>query len=164
MECCAHTHTCCYRLTYVDFINSNYLSIILYGFILMSCRPRPVRCTSRINAGARNYLVFNVDNYIIYVISYCVRDRNKTLYLSYDDLWFVFKNDYRTRIMLCILFTTAARVLCDRWLRLQMPYRDVGTCVLLYMYVIYYIISLNIMLWPPGEKCEISRPEVCINL
>lgn len=39
-------------------------------------------------------------------------DRNKTLYLSYDDLWFVYKNDYRTRIILCILFTAAARVVC----------------------------------------------------
>lgn len=105
---------CIYCLMYVArtvFINSNYLSIILYRFILMSCRPRPVRCTSHINTRARNYLVFNVDNYIMYLIVYV--DCNKTLYLSYDDLWFVFKNDYRTRIILCILFTTAARVMCD---------------------------------------------------
>jgi len=75
----------------------------------MSCHPRPVHCTSHINTGIIWFLMLTIICNI-YLIVYV--DRNKTLYLSYDDLWFVFKNDHRTRIILCT-FTAVARLMCD---------------------------------------------------
>jgi len=97
-----------------DFINSNYLSIILYGFILMSCRPRPVYGARHILTPEPgiiwfSMLTFILYMYMLYLIVYV--DRNKTLYLSYDDLWFVFKNDYRTRIIYYayIIYRSSAR-------------------------------------------------------
>jgi len=97
-----------------DFINSNYLSIILYGFILMSCRSvvlvlYAARHILTPEPGIIWFFKLTIIS-ILYLIVYV--NRNKTLYLSYDDLWFIFKNDYRTRIILCI-FTAAARVMCD---------------------------------------------------